>query len=544
MPLTAPTVTTLANGVARTASILLDDCRIGPALSPIITSLSWRLLPGEVWAVVGPSGGGKDAFAAALAGQLPLVPNSGGLCLHRFATTSAIVSFEAAAALLERERYNDDSDFVEGGVSEGTSVRAFIAASLPAGEQPDYPAGAGLEAHPAAIACGLAEFMDRGLKRLSTGECRRALLCRAVVARPGLIIAVEPYDGLDSAMRGRLRSLLDRLATAANSHAADAPALIIVDRLEHWPAAVNRVLVIEAGAISYAGDRSGYAAWLATQASLPPTLSGAGTSLDPHSQLAGGASRSPRGQSDGSSSPDSVTDQTILVQLRDIHVAWSGRAVLSGLTWTVRRGEHWLVRGPNGSGKTTLLELITGDNPQAYSNDVRVFGQRRGAGQTIWELKSRIGIVSYRLHLEYRYLDELPLDDVLISGLRDSIGLYTTASPGERELARNWLALAGFADRFRERFGQLSFGEQRCLLVARAAIKHPDLLVLDEPCHGLDEVQRNFVMTLMSAIAARGHSTIIHVTHDPDEVQSFERHVLELRPGESPAWAIITGPDQ
>lgn len=230
-----------------------------------------------------------------------------------------------------------------------------------------------------------------------------------------------------------------------------------------------------------------------------------------------------------------------LIELRDVTVAWSGRAVLDRISWTVRRGEHWLVRGPNGSGKTTLLELITGDNPQAYCNYVSVFGQRRGGGQTIWELKSRIGIVSYRLHLEYRYLDGMALEDVVLSGLHDSIGLYTTVSDGERQLAHSWLDLAGFAGRGSQQFGQISFGEQRSLLVARAAIKLPELLILDEPCHGLDEAQRSFVLSLLAAIARRGQSTMIHVTHDPDEVQSFETQVLELKPEQSPMWVILGG---
>jgi len=230
---------------------------------------------------------------------------------------------------------------------------------------------------------------------------------------------------------------------------------------------------------------------------------------------------------------------TPLVELRDVTVSWSGRAVLDRLSWTVRRGEHWLVRGPNGSGKTTLLELVTGDNPQAYREDVSVFGRRRGSGQSVWELKSRIGIVSYRLHLEYRYLDESPLEDVVVSGFRDSIGLYAEASDGERAAARAWLGLAGFAGRGRERFGRLSFGEQRALLVARAAVKSPELLVLDEPCHGLDGEQRRFALSVLDAVADRGESTMLHVTHDPDEVRPFCRRVLELRPGSSPSWAVI-----
>ena len=477
-------------------------------------------------------------------------------CFHSLAGTTAIVSFEAAAALLQQERYNDDSDFVEGGVAEGTTVRSFIAAALPADEALVYPAGAGLETHPAVVDCGVVECIDRGLKRLSTGECRRALLCRAVVGKPGLIVAVEPYEGLDTATRERLHRMLNALVAAAVRGEVGASALVIVARLEHVPAAVNRVVAFEDGAVIFAGYRNVYEGRqagldgladpmgqtrLSVDANPPAALSSTGERLEAHGSLMActGARASPGGHTvPGSEAGAGRGDPDPLIELRNVTVAWSGRAVLDRISWTVLRGQHWLVRGPNGSGKTTLLELITGDNPQAYCNDVRVFDQRRGSGQTIWELKARIGIVSYRLHLEYRYLDGLALEDVILSGLYDSIGLYTTPSEGERRLAQSWLDLAGFADRGQQQFGQLSFGEQRALLVARAAIKLPELLVLDEPCHGLDEAQRYFVLSLLAAIAKRGQSTMIHVTHDPEEVQSFETQVLDLRPGESPMWKI------
>jgi molybdate transport system ATP-binding protein len=550
-----------AAGSVEGALILIRDCSVGAILSPALQSLDWQLLPGEAWAVVGPSGGGKEAFADALAGLLLMRPNDGGQSFNSLAGNTAIVSFEAAAALLQKERYNDDSDFVEGGVWEGTTVRVFLAAALSSQEALQYPGGAGLEDHPAVRDCGVAEFLDRGLKRLSTGECRRALLCHAVLSRPGLIIAVEPYEGLDTATRTRLHGMLEALVgEAVRSEPAvhgitGAPAVVIVDRLENVPAAVNRVVAFVGGAVWYSGPREGYETQVSAQAESPRhvyregfglTSSVADSLVDGFmgdSSIAGNiitgtVAGLAKGEEESGPGVESGPELAPLIELKDVTVAWSGRAVLDCISWTVRPGEHWLVRGPNGSGKTTLLELITGDNPQAYSNDVRVFGQRRGGGQTIWELKSRIGIVSYRLHLEYRYLDGMALEDVILSGLYDSIGLYTTVSEGERALARGWLELAGFAGRGGQQFGQLSFGEQRALLVARAAIKLPELLILDEPCHGLDETQRSFVLSLLAAIARRGQSTMIHVTHDPDEVQSFETKVLELRPGEVPMWAI------
>jgi molybdate transport system ATP-binding protein len=227
--------------------------------------------------------------------------------------------------------------------------------------------------------------------------------------------------------------------------------------------------------------------------------------------------------------------------MRNVIVEWSGNRVLDQLSWRVLPGEHWLIRGPNGSGKSTLLEMITGDNPQVYSNDVWLFGRKRGTGETIWEIKERLGIVSYRLHLQYRAMNGLSLETVLVSGFHDSIGLYEAALENERAVARRWLSLCGFGGREEEAFGDLSYGEQRAVLIARAAIKRPLLLILDEPCHGLDEEHRARVLTLLQAIAERGVSTLLHVTHDPTEVLPCEQKILELRPGEKPMWRILDG---
>ena len=114
--------------------------------------------------------------------------------------------------------------------------------------------------------------------------------------------------------------------------------------------------------------------------------------------------------------------------MHNVNVGWGDHAVLRNLNWTLRRGEHWLLRGPNGSGKTTFLELITGDNMQVFSNDIKIFGNRRGSGESIWDIKKRLGIVSYRIHVEYRMIGGISLQDVVISGFYDSIGLYEKAT--------------------------------------------------------------------------------------------------------------------
>ena len=232
-------------------------------------------------------------------------------------------------------------------------------------------------------------------------------------------------------------------------------------------------------------------------------------------------------------------ENDILIEMNDVNVGWDNHKVLRHLNWTFKRGEHWLIRGPNGSGKTTLLELITGDNMQVFSNDIKIFGARRGSGETIWDIKHRLGIVSYRLHVEYRMLGGTSLREVIMSGFHDSIGLYEIPGEVEAAAAERWLELGGFKGRGSENFGSLSYGEQRAILILRGAVKCPPVMILDEPCHGLDEQMRQKILDLLEIIAESGTTTFLHVTHEPSEVLKCEKHVLELHPDEEPMYKII-----
>jgi molybdate transport system ATP-binding protein len=205
----------------------------------------------------------------------------------------------------------------------------------------------------------------------------------------------------------------------------------------------------------------------------------------------------------------------------------------------VDAGAHRFIRGPNGTGKTTLLELITGDNLQVFSNDVYLFGAKRGSGETLWDIRKKLGIVSYRLHLEYRMVGSTSIEDTVVSGFHDSIGLYEPKTDLEKIAAKKWLSNAGFSGRENAAFSSLSYGQQRAVLILRAAAKCPPLLILDEPCHGLDEDARTMILDLLETIADEGSSTMLHVTHDPTEMLACEKHILELRPGEEPMYAVI-----
>ena len=225
--------------------------------------------------------------------------------------------------------------------------------------------------------------------------------------------------------------------------------------------------------------------------------------------------------------------------MNSVNVGWDEHQVLKNFNWSVLPGEHWFIRGPNGSGKTTLLELITGDNKQVFCNDVWLFGNKRGSGESIWDIKKNLGIVSYRLHVEYRMVGGTELESVIISGFHDSIGLYEKKTDTEISAAKKWLKLAGFEGREHESFGNLSYGEQRAILIIRAAVKSPKIMILDEPCHGLDEQYRQKILDLLEKVAESGTTTLLHVTHDPAEVLAAEKHILELCPAEDPMYKII-----
>ena len=516
--------------------IIMKDCSIRRGNEAIIGSVTWDMGSTGNWLVTGPNGSGKSVLVSALAGLFDIVPSESGSYHADGGDSTAIVSFETASALIEEERRRDDSDFVEGGVDPGRTPRSFIMETMYFADAPKYPEGAGLESHPAVALCGIAPILDRGLKYLSTGEIRRTLLAHALCARPELLILDEPYDGLDVASRGML---LDFLSTGLK----DTRLIVVMDPRGALPSSVSHVLELTNRSVSFSGTLNAYRRHLDCATSAQPSVS-AGAALTAPGKLTEigdiaeklNEATTPRDSGEPKGTPYTGTP---LVEMRGVTVEWSGRKVLDDLTWALNRGEHWLIRGPNGSGKTTFLELITGDNPQVFRNDVRLFGVKRGSGETIWEIKEKMGIVSYRLHTDYRALGEYALETVLLSGLHDSIGLYCQCGEEERRLANQWLELSGFAGRGGEAFRDLSYGEQRAVLIARAAIKQPPILILDEPCHGLDDGHRRLVLTLLQAIAERGESTLLHVTHDPEEVLPCERHILELRPGESPMYRIL-----
>ena len=515
--------------------ITIQNCRIENARGTVLEKVDWCMKKGENWLITGPNGGGKADFLNALAGEagLRFVPNAEpALYSNVFTESTEIVSLEKAARIIQEERENDESEYVEGGVDIGRTGRVFIAEKLWSGIKKHTPLpdqAYKMEECPEVELTGIKSILDRGLKYMSTGEIRRTLLARALMSGKKLLILSDPFAGLDALSR---KIIFDYV----NGVNGSASIILGMERWHEIPDTITHVLEFSEKKINFSGPRSDYEKLLKERnQKLQESLEQEKKTFRELFELTKHETSVTRG---GQENPE-VPENEPLVKMTDVNVAWSENHVLRNLSWTVNKGEHWLIRGPNGSGKTTLLELITGDNMQVYCNDVRLFGIKRGSGETIWDIKKHLGIVSYRLHVEYRMLGGTTLEQVIISGFRDSIGLYETATDMETALAKKWLSLGGFEGREKEAFGSLSYGEQRAILILRSVVKCPALLILDEPCHGLDENNREKILHLMELIGTGGTTTMLHVTHDPSELLPCEHNILELMPDQNPMYRIL-----
>lgn len=520
--------------------ITINKCRIENERSIIIPELNWEMKAGEVWLVIGPNGGGKADFVNALSGNLKMLPNMDGKYENLFQNSTDIVSLERAARLIQEERENDESEYVEGGVDIGRTGRVFITegiiGTIKKGE-PLPPEAKQLDCDPAVKLCGIEKILDRGLKYMSTGEIRRTLLARALISKKQFLILSDPFAGLDVQSRTILLDFFNNIAENAGKDENLPYIMLGMERWHEIPDAITNVIEFRDKKIHFCGSRADYEKIIKQR--TEENAANAQEQKEAFADELGDTLKDTEVLQNAEDSVDSKEEAEALIEMNNVNVGWGDHQVLVDLNWRLNKNEHWLVRGPNGSGKTTFLELITGDNKQVYCNDIHIFGIKRGSGETIWDIKKHLGIVSYRLHVEYRMVGSTSLKDVIVSGFRDSIGLYEAATDVETAAAKKWLKLGGFDGRENETFGNLSYGEQRAILILRSAVKCPKILILDEPCHGLDEQYREKILQLMELIANGGTTTLLHVTHDPSEVLPCEKHILELHPNETPMYQII-----
>ncbi|WP_035340881.1 MULTISPECIES: molybdate ABC transporter ATP-binding protein ModF [Dickeya] len=454
----------------------------------------FRLDSSQCWAFVGANGSGKSALARALSGELLQLAGQRQCDFQRLAR----LSFEQLQHLVAQEWQRNNTDMLSADEDDtGRTTAEVIQENI-------RDAG---RCQQLAAQFGMTPLLHRRFKYLSTGETRKALLCQTLMAQPDLLILDEPFDGLDVGSRRQLAELLAALARQGQTM------VLILNRFEDIPAFVSQVGVLADCALVSQGARETLLAdSLLAQLAHSESLA--------HTALPEPEHPAQRPQ---------FAAETPLVRLVNGVVSYNDKPILHQLNWEVLPGQHWQITGPNGAGKSTLLSLITGDHPQGYSNDLSLFGRRRGSGETLWDIKRHIGYVSSSLHLEYRV--STSLRHVITSGFFDSIGIYQAISDRQRFLVAQWLSLLGLPDRVADApFQSLSWGQQRLALIVRALVKHPTLLILDEPLQGLDAINRQLIRRWLDILMAQGHTQLLFVSHHAEDAPDCITHRLSFIP--------------
>lgn len=346
-------------------------------------------------------------------------------------------------------------------------------------------------------------LLSRPLIQLSNGENKRVQLAIALLEAPELLILDNPFLGLDIAGRALLHQIINGLA------AKGIQILLLMTGMRELPEAITHVGRLEKGKWAFTGSKDEIgpmAASGSTQARLDPDI------LSRLKAQWGG-----------------IVEFMAAVKMVNVTVTYGEKSLLKGVNWEVRKGERWNVSGPNGAGKSTLLSLITADNPQAYANEIWLFDRRRGTGETIWDIKQKIGFISPELHLYFDY--SASCFEVIASGIFDTIGLFRPLTEEQEQLTLLWMRLLSLTGLRSNRLAELSTGQQRLVLLARALIKNPPMLILDEPCQGLDDEQTAHFKAFIDLLCEAFGTTLIYVSHYPQEIPDCVDRYLKLDDG-------------
>ena len=473
----------IVNGVARHPDYRLAE------------PVNFVLYEDEQLAILGPNGSGKTKLVNTIIGRYPLLMNE---ARYDFGEYNHRMVCENIHYMAFRDSYGDaDSNYYyqQRWHSQDVELSPTVSEVIPLAGEDEYVEALYRD-------FGIDALMDKQMVMLSSGELRRLQIVKALMTSPRVLIMDNPFIGLDAPTREQLRMLLQRIIAERGLQL-----ILVVSREEDIPDFVTRV------------ERCGQSQFCHLERSEP-------------------SGRWPEGEKQGSRRVSNVrllwedkpsvvaTDAFIprrpIISFRNVTLRYGERTIFENLNWEVQRGERWALHGRNGSGKSALLGLVCGDNPQAYACDISLFGRRRGTGESIWDIKRRIGYVSPEMHRAY--LKDLPSIEIVASGLHDSIGLYVRPRPEHIGICKEWMRVFGIEELAERTFLKLSSGEQRLVLLARAFVKSPELLILDEPLHGLDTERREMVRSIIDDYCSHPERTLIMVTHYPEELPTCVTH--------------------
>lgn len=474
----------------------LDQVTVKLGAQKVLDNIDLTICKGQHWAITGQSGSGKTVLAHTLAGRHFF---SG----HITASFGTPETFHHSIVVVEQQhRFKDltnRSDFYyqQRFNSFDAAQTATVAQALLPYISPDNQA----EADQWIALLQIGRLMEEPLIQLSNGENKRLQLIIALLQKPTLLVLDNPFVGLDASGRTILHSILEKISTTGIT-------LLLITTPDQLSPCITHVATLEKGTFINAVPVAQYQAPEPENSALPVT---------------GAALQVLAGQPEGGFAT--------AIKMVDVTVQYEGKYILHHINWEVKRGERWSVSGANGAGKSTLLSLITGDNPQAYANEIYLFDRRRGSGESIWDIKKKIGYVSPEMHLYFDYT--ATCFQAIASGLFDTIGLFRTLTPQQEALVYQWISLLQLDAKAHQGLTRLSAGEQRLTLLARALIKSPALLILDEPCQGLDRGHTQLFRQLVDTICAQAPTTLVYVSHYREEIPACVDKFLQLEKGQA-----------
>jgi molybdate transport system ATP-binding protein len=470
----------------------------------LFTGLTWEIRSGEHWAIVGGSGSGKTSLLNTILGKNNVI---NGRIIHHYydryrdthTITDPYFNYRRLIALVGHHH-----DFTN--LSHTTDFyyqQRFN--SMDASDAPTVEAYLdGQSGDPLLEPLNIQPLVKKELIKLSNGETRRVMIAKALLRKPSLLLLDNPFMGLDVQARQAFHSIVDHAI-------ASGAAIVLVTSPTEIPESITHVLHLEDGRIAGMYTRGEFLSQYREEEDEH-----AGLDVDPELIATLTADSAPASFS-------------VIVQMENIHVKYGENTILDGINWTIRPNEKWALLGPNGSGKSTLLSLINADNPQSYANRIVLFDRKRGSGESIWDIKRRIGFVSPELH-QY-FSSTASCLQVTGSGFFDTIGYIRECTPAQLEKAKGWMKILEIDTYAAMPFKQVPASVQRLVLLARALVKNPPLLIFDEPCQGLDAHQKNHFKQVIETLCRHIPVTLIYVTHYVEELPACVNNFLRISNG-------------
>ncbi|TMI90013.1 MAG: ATP-binding cassette domain-containing protein [Bacteroidetes bacterium] len=468
----------------------VENLAINRSGKNVLNGISFSLYKNESLAIIGPSGSGKTLLGLALAkkifyrGEIQFVNDANRKIvfveqLHHFK------NLQHTNDLYYQQRFN----------SYDTEETETVAQSL------------GENLKPAEVflkEMGIEHLRDERLIQLSNGENKKLQILKARLEEPTVLILDQPFIGLDQETRTWLQQQFEALIKSG-------VLMILITSAEEIPESISKVIWLEKGEVKSFEKLEKFS----TRTELK-TIEIKKDFVNP-------------GLKNFLKTESTETACESVIEMREVSVQYGDKLILDKVNWKVMKGERWLLSGPNGAGKSTLLSLITADNPKAYANSIFLFGKKRGSGESIWDIKKKIGFISPELHLYFN--QSSTCFETVASGLYDTIGLFRQLSDEDIELVDQRMEFYRVKDLRQKKLYELSVGEQRAVLLTRALVKDPPLLILDEPCQGLDSERKNEFLELINEVCTRRNKTMVFVSHYENDIPSCISHYIQLEHG-------------